>query len=102
MTNEQLLPLIASILIPLGSLILVQSRAIRSELREAARERAALREHVDTQIGNLRDRMDNQIGDLRNHMDRQTGDHRVRMGRIEGSLDILRKFFIRDDRGTAA
>ena len=34
MTNEQLLTLIASILIPLGSLILVQTRATRQDLKE--------------------------------------------------------------------
>ena len=60
MTNEQFLTLIASILVPLGSLILVQAHPIRSELREAARERTELRnqiedlrKHVATQIGEL-------------------------------------------------
>ena len=55
MTNEQLLTIIISILtatLALAGLIVAQSRAIRSELREAARERSALRDHVDTQIGN--------------------------------------------------
>ena len=58
MSNEQLLILIASILIPLGSLILVQSRAIRSELREAARERTELRErmaHLEGLLEGLRE-----------------------------------------------
>lgn len=43
------------------------------------------------EINDLRERVDNQIGDLRN-----------RMGRIESTLDVLRDFFIRDGRGTAA
>lgn len=58
MTSEQLLILIASILIPLGSLILVQSRAIRSELREAVRERTELRErmaHLEGLLEGLRE-----------------------------------------------
>lgn len=98
MTNEQLLTIIISILtatIALGGLILAQSRALRSELRdglrEAARERTALREHMDAQIGNLRDRMESQNSDLRD-----------RLGRIEGYLDLLREFFVGSGRGTAA
>ena len=54
--------------IALADLILVESCALRSELREAARHRAELRD---------------------------------RMGRIEGTLDILRDFFIRSGRDTA-
>ena len=80
MTNQQLLILIASILIPLGSLILVQSRAIRSELREAARERTELR---------------NQIGDLRKHVDTQIGELRERMAHLEGLLEGLREAITR-------
>ena len=94
MSNEQLLTIVASIAsatIALGGLILAQSRTIRSELREAARERTALRDRMDTQIGDLRDRMDTQSGDLRD-----------RMGRIEGTLDVLREFFVGSGRGTAA
>lgn len=53
MTNEQLLTIIVSIIVPLGGLILAQSRAIRSELQTAARERTELR----NQIGELRERM---------------------------------------------
>ena len=44
---------ICSGLLVLAGLILTQSRAIRSELREAARERTELR----SQIGELRERM---------------------------------------------
>lgn len=98
MTNEQLLTIIISILtatLALAGLILAQSRAIRSELREglreASRERGALRNHVDVQIGNLRDRMESQNSDLRD-----------RLGRIEGYLDLLREFFVGGGRGTAA
>ena len=60
-------------------------------MKDLRGEVADLRDHVDTQIGNLRDRMDTQNGDLRD-----------RMGRIEGNLDVLREYFVRDGRGTAA
>ena len=89
-------------LLGLAGLILAQSRAIRSELREAARERAALRDRMDNQIGDLRNHVDNQIGNLRDRMDSQNGDLRDRMGRIEGSLDTLQQFFIGEGRGTTA
>ena len=75
MSNRQLLTIIVSLggliltsTIAIVGLNLAQSRAIRSEMREAARERTAFRDHVDTQIGTLRDRL----------------------GRIEGRLDELR------------
>lgn len=87
MTNEQLLTIIISILtatIALGGLILAQTRALRSELRdglrEATRERAALRDRMESQNSDLRDRL----------------------GRIEGYLDLLREFFVGGGRGTAA
>ena len=91
MSNEQLLTIIISlggliltVSLALAGLILAQSRAIRSELREglleAARERAALRDRMDSQIGDLRDRL----------------------GRVEGYLDVLREFFVGSGRGTAA
>ena len=79
MTDEQLLTIIISILtatIALGGLILAQTRALRSELRdglrEATRERAALRDRMESQNSDLRDRL----------------------GRIEGYLDLLREFFV--------
>ena len=83
MTNEQLLTiivplegLILTVSLALGGLILAQSRAVRSELRDAARERTE-----------LRDRM---------------GRLEERMARLEGTLDVLREFFVGSGRGTAA
>ena len=87
MTNEQLLTIIISILtatIALGGVILAQSRALRSELREGLREAA-------TERAALRDRMESRNSDLRD-----------RLGRIEGYLDWLRQFFVGGGRGTAA
>ena len=46
---------------------------------------------VRGELRSFRDRVDDQIGDLRD-----------RMGRIEGTLDVLRDFFVRKGRGTAA
>ena len=91
MTNQQLLTIIISLggliltaTIALGGLILAQTRTIRSELREglreATRERAALRDRRESQNSDLRDRL----------------------GRIEGYLDLLREFFVGGGRGTAA
>ncbi len=42
-----------------------------------------------------------ELMDFRDRMDHQIGDLRDRMGRIEGTLDVLRDFFVRDGRGTA-
>ena len=55
--------------------------------------------------GRLREDMKDlrgEVADLRDRMDSQNGDLRDRMGRIEGTLDVLRDFFIRNGRGTAA
>ena len=83
MTNEQLLTIIASlggliltVGLALAGLIVAQSRSIRSELRVAGRERAALRDR----LGRLEERM----------------------ARLEGTLDVLREFFVGSGRGTAA
>ena len=86
----------------LAGLILVQSRAMRRDmtqmevrLRDDMRH---LREDMRQDTGQLR----GEVRDLRQHVDHQIGDLRDRMGRIEGSLDALQQFFIRDNRGTAA
>ena len=57
MSNEQLLTLIASILVPLGSLILIQARATRRDMKE---ETMHLRENMKElrgKIGELRERV---------------------------------------------
>ena len=90
MTNQQLLTLIASILtatIALGGLIVAQGRAMRRDMTQLE---TRLRE--DTR--NLREDMKELRGEV--------GDLRDRMGRIEGTLDILRQFFLDSGRGTAA
>ena len=77
-------------------------KGIRGDVKELRvhidAEIGNLRDHVDTEIGNLRDRMDTGFGDLRNRM----GRLEERMARLEGTLDVLRGFFVRNGRGTAA
>ena len=56
---------------------------------------------LDRMEGRLESRMDGvekQIGDLRNRLRRL----QERMARLEGTLDVLRDFFVRNGRGTAA
>ncbi len=73
-------------------------RANRHDIKGLRGDIADLRGHVDTEIGNLREHMGNEIGNLRNRM----GRLEERMARLEGTLDVLREFFVRNGRGTAA
>ena len=88
-------------------------KGIRGDVKELRvhidAEIGNLRDHVDAGIGNLRDRMDAENGNLRDRMDTGFRDLRNRMGRLEermarleGTLDVLREFFVRNGRGTAA
>ena len=98
MSNEQLFTIIVSTIIPLGGLILVQSRAMR---RDMTQMEARLREDMR----HLREDMRQDTAALRQDMKELRGevsDLRDRMGRIEGTLDILRQFFLDSGRGTAA
>ena len=73
-------------------------RVTRQDIKGLRGDIADLRDHVDTGLGNLRDRMDAGLGDLRNRM----GRLEERMARLEGTLDVLREFFVRNGRGTVA
>ena len=77
-------------------------RSLRQQI-ESRMDRMEARLHQDT--AQLRD----EVRDLREHVDHQIGDLRERMGRLEermarlgGTLDVLREFFVRNGRGTAA
>lgn len=70
-------------------------------------------ERLESRLSGRIDGLESRIGDLRNHVDTQISDLRDRMGsqnsaladrleRIEGYLDLLQQFFIRDGRGSAA
>ena len=89
-------------------LMLYLHRVTRQDIKELRGDISDFRVHVDTENGNLRDRMDTGFGNLRSHMDTGLGDLRNRMGRLEermarleGTLDVLREFFVRNGRGTA-
>ena len=84
-------------------------RSIRTVRSNSRADIEDLRDRMDHQIGDLREHVDHQIGALRQHVDhqfehvdRQIGDLRDRMGRVEGTLDALRDFIVRNGRGTAA
>ncbi len=66
----------------------------RQDIKDSRQDMKDLRQDMKdlrVEIGNLRDRMDAQNEALRD-----------RMGRIEGTLDVLRDFFVHNGRGTAA
>lgn len=90
-TNEQLLTIILSIIIPLGGLILVQSRSLR-------RDMAQLESRLESRI----DRMETRLSGRIDGLDAQIGDLRDRLGRIEDYLDLLREFWGGSGRGTVA
>ena len=75
----------------------MESRMDRMESRLVGRI-----DGVKSEMGHLRNRMELQTNDLRERMESQTNDLRDRMGRIEGTLDILREYFVGTGRGTAA
>lgn len=76
----------------LGFLYLDRSiRNVRAEARQDTSELRQDMKDMRVEIANLRDRMDAQNEALRD-----------RMGRIEGTLDVLRDFFVHNGRGTAA
>ena len=66
-------------------------RNVRAESRQDTKNLRQDMKDLRVEIVNLRDRMDAQNEALRD-----------RMGRIEGTLDVLREFFVHNGRGTAA
>ena len=86
----------------------MESRMDRMESRLVGRidgvksEMGHLRNRMESQVNDLRYRMELQTNDVRDRMESQANDLRDRMGRIEGTLDILREYFVGTGRGTAA
>ena len=80
------LPICGGLLV-LAGLILAQSRALR---RDMVQMETRLREDTAQLRQDMRE-LRGEVSDLRD-----------RMGRIEGTLDILRQFFLDRGRGTAA
>ena len=73
------------------------SRMDRMESRLAGRI-----EGVESRLAARIDGLESQTSDLRDRMESQTSDLRDRMGRIEGTLDVLREFFVGTGRGSVA
>ena len=59
-------------------------------------------EGVESCLAARIDGLESQTIDLRDRMESQTSDLRDRMGRIEGTLDVLREFFVGTGRGSVA
>ena len=78
-------------------LMLYLHRVTRQDIKELRGDISDFRVHVDTENGNLRAHMDTENGNLRDRM----GRLEERMARLEGTLDVLREFFVRNGRGTA-
>lgn len=68
-------------------LILYLHRVMRQDIKGLRGELTGLRIHVDTGMEKLGNRM---------------GRLEERMARLEGTLDVLREFFVRNGRGNAA
>ena len=73
-------------------------RLTRQDIKGLRGEITDLRNHVDSSLTNLRSHVDSNLKDLRNRM----GRLEERMARLEGTLDVLRQFLVRNGRGTAA
>ncbi|MCY4588856.1 MAG: hypothetical protein OXB98_22760 [Bryobacterales bacterium] len=87
----------------MGFLYLDRSiRTVRTESRQDMKDLRQDMKGMRVEIVNLRNRMDAQNEALRDRMDAQNEALRDRMGRIEGTLDVLRDFFVHNGRGTAA
>ena len=73
----------------------------RMTRQDISRMEGRLHEDMKQMESRLESRMDGlekRIGDLRDRMRRLE----ERMARLEGTLDVLREFFVRNGRGTAA
>lgn len=81
---------------------LFTARTIRNQRVELESRFGSRMDRMESRLAGRIDGLESQIGNLRDRMDSQTGDLRDRMGRIEGTLDVLREYFIGTGRGSAA
>ena len=81
---------------------LFTARTIRNQRLELESRFDSRMDRMESRLAGRIDGLESQIGNLRDRMDSQTGDLRDRMGRIEGTLDVLREYFIGTGRGSAA
>ena len=95
--NAELIKVLVAVVavgISLAGLMLAGWRGIRREMRDMRQE---MRQEMRQDMSELR----RDVRDLRQHVDTQIGNLRDRLARIEGRLDELREFFFRSG-GTAA
>ena len=81
---------------------LFTARTIRNQRVELESRFGSRLDRMESRLAGRIDGLESQIGNLRDRMDSQTSDLRDRMGRIEGTLDVLREYFVGSGRGTAA
>lgn len=81
---------------------LFTARTIRNQRVELESRFDSRMDRMESRLAGRIDGVESQIGNLRDRLDSRTGDLRDRMGRIEGTLDVLREYFVGSGRGTAA
>ena len=91
MTNEQLLILIASILIPLGSLILVQARATRRDMAQMESRLESRMDRMETRLGQHA----TQVRDDLKRLDERVARLEHSQAKLEGLLEGLREAITR-------
>ena len=91
MTNEQLLTLIASILIPLGSLILVQGRALRRDMTQLGSRLESRMDRMETRLG----QHTAQVRDDLKRLDERVARLEHSQAKLEGLLEGLREAITR-------
>ena len=91
MTNEQLLTLIASILIPLGSLILVQARALRRDITQLESRLESRMDRMETRLG----QHTAQVRDDLKRLDERVARLEHSQAKLEGLLEGLREAITR-------
>ena len=94
MTNQQLLTIIVSLGgliltggLGLAGLILAQSRAMRRKMTQ-----------MESRLGSRMDRMESRLSGRIDGLESQIRELRERMARIEGTLDVIREFFVGNRR----
>ena len=71
-------------------------------IRNQRVEMGSWMDRMESRLAARIDGLESQTSDLRDRMESQTSDLRDRMGRIEGTLDVLREFFVGTGRGSVA
>ena len=81
---------------------LFTARTIRNQRVEMESRFESRMDRMESRLVGRIEGVKSQMGHLRDRMESQTSDLRDRMGRIEGTLDVLREYFVGTGRGTAA